>query len=46
VIDIRLLEALLKQLPTKDGRWSKKARDLWIQAMTNAVDLLFDTDSQ
>jgi hypothetical protein len=39
--DYRLISALIQQLP-RDGRWTTAKRDRWLQAMTSAVDLLFE----
>lgn len=41
--DYRLISAIIQQLP-RDGRWSKTARDRWLQLMTSAVDVLIQTD--
>lgn len=41
--DYRLVGVLIQQLP-KDGRWTKKRRDLWMQTMTSAVDLVVEIE--
>lgn len=41
--DYRLIGVLIQQLP-KEGTWSKKRRDLWIQTMTSAVDLVVEIE--
>ena len=41
--DYRLVNVLVQQLP-RDGKWSKKRRDLWIQTMTSAVDLVVEVE--
>lgn len=43
VTDYRLVSVLVQQLP-RDGKWTKKRRDLWMQAMTSAVDLVVEID--
>ena len=37
-----ILHGLLNQLPFADKKWTQPRREKWIQAMTAAVDLLFD----
>jgi hypothetical protein len=39
--DYKLLHQLLQQLP-KDGKWTQKQRDRWMQAMTANTDLLIE----
>ncbi len=39
--DYHLADVLIQQLP-EDGKWTKARRDLWMQAMTSAVDLLVE----
>lgn len=41
--DYRLVGVLVQQLP-KDGKWTKKRRDLWLQTMTSAVDLVVEIE--
>lgn len=41
--DYRLVGVLVQQLP-KDGKWTKKRRDLWMQTMTSAVDLMVEIE--
>jgi len=40
-----LVNAIVDQLP-KDGRWTQKRRDLWIQAMISAIDLTVEVESE
>ena len=40
-LDLRLISAIVQQLP-KDWRWTQRKRDIWLQMMTSAVDLLVD----
>jgi hypothetical protein len=42
-IDYRLVSAVIQQLP-RERRWTKAKRDRWIQALTAAVDLLFEVE--
>ncbi len=41
--DYPLVQAVVMQLP-KSGTWTKKRRDLWVQAMTSAVDLAVEIE--
>ncbi len=41
--DYHVVQALVKQLP-KRGSWTQKRRDLWVQAMTSAVDLAVEVE--
>jgi hypothetical protein len=43
VQDFRLVSAVIQQLP-RERRWSKAKRDRWIQALTAAVDLLYEVE--
>lgn len=38
-----LVQAVVGQLP-KAGSWTKRRRDLWVQAMTSAVDLAIEVE--
>lgn len=38
-----LVQAVVEQLP-KNGRWTQKRRDLWMQAITSAVDLAVEIE--
>jgi hypothetical protein len=40
-LDYRLVAAVIQQLP-RERHWTKVNRDRWIQALTAAVDLLFE----
>jgi hypothetical protein len=42
--DYPLVNAIVDQLP-KDGRWTQRRRDLWIQAMISAIDLTVEVES-
>ena len=37
-----ILNGLLNQLPFAQGKWTQPRREKWLQAMTAAVDLLFE----
>ena len=41
--DYPLVQAVVGQLP-KSGKWTRKRRDLWVQAMTSAVDLAIEVE--
>lgn len=43
VRDYRLVAAVIQQLP-REPRWTKAKRDRWLQALTAAVDLLFEVE--
>lgn len=40
--ELAILQGLLNQLPFAKKKWTKPRRDKWVQAMTSAVDLLFE----
>ena len=40
-LDLRLISAIVQQLP-RNWRWTQRKRDIWLQTMTSAVDLLVD----
>lgn len=40
--EFAILQGLLNQLPFVKKRWTQPHREKWIQAMTSAVDLLFE----
>jgi hypothetical protein len=42
-VDLRLIIAIIQQLP-RGPRWTAARRDKWLQTMTAAVDLLFETE--
>ena len=42
-VDLRLITAIIQQLP-RGQRWTAARRAKWIQTMTAAVDLLFETE--
>jgi len=42
-VDLRLITAIIQQLP-RGQRWTSARRSKWLQTMTAAVDLLFETD--
>jgi hypothetical protein len=42
-VDLRLITAIIQQLP-RGPRWTAARRAKWLQTMTAAVDLLFETD--
>jgi hypothetical protein len=42
-VDLRLITAIIQQLP-RGPRWTAARRDKWLQTMTAAVDLLFETE--
>jgi len=41
--DYPVVQAVVKQLP-KSGAWTQRRRDLWVQAMTSAVDLAVEIE--
>lgn len=43
--DYRLISALIQQLP-REGRWTKHRRDLWILAVSAAIDLLIEVTEE
>jgi hypothetical protein len=43
--DYRLLSALIQQLP-RDGKWTERRRDRWLQAFTANIDLLIEVASE
>ena len=43
VRDYRLVAAVIQQLP-REPKWTKIKRDRWLQALTAAVDLLFEVE--
>ena len=40
-----LISVLLQQLP-KDGKWTQKQRDRWMQAMAANIDLLLEVSDE
>jgi hypothetical protein len=42
-VDLRLITAIIQQLP-RGARWTATRRAKWLQTMTAAVDLLFETE--
>ena len=38
---LRLISAIVQQLP-RNWRWTQRKRDIWLQTMTSAIDLLVD----
>jgi hypothetical protein len=42
-VDLRLITAIIQQLP-RGPRWTAARRAKWLQTITAAVDLLFETD--
>jgi hypothetical protein len=41
--DLRLVSAVIQQLP-RERHWSRERRERWVQALTSAIDLLFEVE--